>query len=434
MRIAMMTNNYKPFVGGVPISIERLADSLRYLGHTVYVFAPDYKSPMDDDAYTFRFPTMKHKIAGAIPVPNLIYSYVKKTISTLHIDLIHVHHPWMIGNVATRIGKEFHIPVVFTYHTRYEQYLHYLKPFGYLQNQAGQGNRMAASILDFAQRQVIQRYLNNFLEKCDMVFAPTKSIQDYLKPFHIDTPINIAPTGLPHVCFEKHIEATDIREKYLQGKQYLFCTVSRLAKEKNLPFLLRGVAAVKEQLGDIFNLLILGDGPEKENLMALSRTLNIDRNVFFVGEVPNQKISSYHQACDLFLFSSKSETQGIVLLEAMAAYLPVFAIRATGVSDVVNGKNGVLSSDSLAEWVENLISILQNPAVLIKMKSSARNTALLYDEKIIANQILERYTYLKMSYEAEHCLMLHLNGTSQTERGWNIEDKSRMDLLSDLRK
>ena len=75
----MMTNNYKPFVGGVPISIERLADSLRDLGHTVYIFAPDYKSPMDDDEYIFRFPTMKHKIAGAIPIPNLIYSYVKKT-------------------------------------------------------------------------------------------------------------------------------------------------------------------------------------------------------------------------------------------------------------------------------------------------------------------------------------------------------------------
>ena len=248
MRIAMMTNNYKPFVGGVPISIERLADSLRDLGHTVYIFAPDYKSPMDDDEYIFRFPTMKHKIAGAIPIPNLIYSYVKKTISTLDIDLIHVHHPVMIGNVATRLGKEFHIPVVFTYHTRYEQYLHYLKPFGYLQNKASQGNLLEASIIDFIQRQVIQRYLNRFLEKCDMVFAPTKSIQDYLKPFHIDTPINIAPTGLPHVCFEKHIEATDIREKYLQGKQYLFCTVSRLAKEKNLSFLLRGVAAVKKRL------------------------------------------------------------------------------------------------------------------------------------------------------------------------------------------
>ena len=196
MRIAMMTNNYKPFVGGVPISIERLADSLRDLGHSVYVFAPDYKSPVDDDEYTFRFPTMKHKIAGAIPIPNLIYGYVKNAISTLDIDLIHVHHPVMIGNVATRIGKEFHIPVVFTYHTRYEQYLHYLTPFGYLQNKANQGNLLGESILDFAQRQVIQRYLNHFLEKCDMVFAPTESIQNYLKPFHIDTPISIAPTGL----------------------------------------------------------------------------------------------------------------------------------------------------------------------------------------------------------------------------------------------
>lgn len=121
----------------------------------------------------------------------------------------------------------------------------------------------------------------------------------------------------------------------------------------------------------------------------------------------------YHQACDLFLFSSKSETQGIVLLEAMAAYLPVFAIRATGVSDVVvNGENGVLSSDSITEWADNLISILKNPAVLIKMRSSARTTALLYDEKSIANQILESYAYLKKSYEAEHWLMMHLNRTS----------------------
>lgn len=317
-------------------------------------------------------------------------------------------------SIASFLGVTlWNIPVVFTYHTRYEQYLHYLTPFGYLQNKANQGNLLGESILDFAQRQVIQRYLNHFLEKCDMVFAPTESIQNYLKPFHIDTPISIAPTGLPPACFENHIEATAIRKKYLQKKQYLFCTVSRLAKEKNLSFLLRGVSAVKKQLGDVFNVLILGDGPEKENLIALSQTLKIEENVFFIGEVSNHKISAYHQACDLFLFSSKSETQGIVLLEAMAAYLPVFAIRATGVSDVVvNGENGVLSSDSITEWADNLISILKNPAVLIKMRSSARTTALLYDEKSIANQILESYAYLKKSYEAEHWLMMHLNRTS----------------------
>ncbi|MDD3186055.1 MAG: glycosyltransferase, partial [Anaerostipes sp.] len=409
----MMTNNYKPFVGGVPISIERLAGSLRDLGHTVYVFAPDYKALVDDDEYTFRFPTIKHKVAGVIPIPNLIYNYVKKIISTLDIDLIHVHHPVMIGNVATRLGKEYHIPVVFTYHTRYEQYLHYLKPFEYLQNKANQGKVVETAIIDFVQQQVIQRYLNHFLEKCDMVFAPTKSIQDYLKSFHIDTPISVAPTGLPSACFERHVEATDLRKRYLYGKKYLFCTVSRLAKEKNFPFLLQGIAAMKKKLGDIFNVLILGDGPEKENLIALSRTLKIDGNVFFMGEVPNQEIISYHQACDLFLFSSKSETQGIVLLEAMAAYLPVFAVRATGVLDVVDGENGVLSSDSIEDWVQNVISVLQNQSVFIKMKSSARNTAILYDEKNIAKQILERYRHLEKNYEAERWLMLHINGRRQ---------------------
>lgn len=267
-----------------------------------------------------------------------------------------------------------------------------------------------------SRKQLLERLWDSntdYVDENAVAVAPTESIQNYLKPFHIDTPISIAPTGLPPACFENHIEATAIRKKYLQKKQYLFCTVSRLAKEKNLSFLLRGVSAVKKQLGDVFNVLILGDGPEKENLIALSQTLKIEENVFFIGEVSNHKISAYHQACDLFLFSSKSETQGIVLLEAMAAYLPVFAIRATGVSDVVvNGENGVLSSDSITEWADNLISILKNPAVLIKMRSSARTTALLYDEKSIANQILESYAYLKKSYEAEHWLMMHLNRTS----------------------
>lgn len=112
MRIAMMTNNYKPFVGGVPISIERLADSLRDLGHSVYVFAPDYKSPVDDDEYTFRFPTMKHKIAGAIPIPNLIYGYVKNAISTLDIDLIHVHHPVMVNSWHSANWPSHHIGII----------------------------------------------------------------------------------------------------------------------------------------------------------------------------------------------------------------------------------------------------------------------------------------------------------------------------------
>ncbi|MDO5406843.1 MAG: glycosyltransferase [Eubacteriales bacterium] len=154
-----------------------------------------------------------------------------------------------------------------------------------------------------------------------------------------------------------------------------------------------------------------------------------DKIVYFVGEVPNQNLSAYHQACDLFLFSSKSETQGIVLLEVMAAALPVFAIRATGVSDVVvDGENGVLSSDSITEWEENIIAALQNPAVLMKMKRSARDTALLYDETVIASRILERYAGLKTRYEAERWRMLRLNRQS-IKKGQESETKRRKAYL-----
>ncbi|WP_195611463.1 MULTISPECIES: glycosyltransferase [Lachnospiraceae] len=415
MRIAMMTNNYKPFVGGVPISIERLANSLRALGNTVYIFAPDYKSSVPDDEYTFRFPTMQKKIAGAVPVPCPIYHYVKGIIQTLDIDLIHVHHPVLIGNAATRLGKELQIPVVFTYHTRYEQYLHYLKPLGYLQSKANEGCVLGKLIIGFVQEQIVQRYLKYFIKKCDMVFAPTESIYKHLKQYGFYTPVNIAPTGLPENSFEAHPAATKIRQQYLQGKKYLFCTVSRLAKEKNLSFILQGIAKAKKQSGDIFNVIIIGDGPDKNKLLNQSANLGIDKNVFFVGEVPNQMIADYHQACDLFLFSSKSETQGIVLLEAMAAFLPVIAISATGVSDVVeNGRNGILSTDSTEEWGRNLVYVMENRNVLTGMKMEARKTALRYNEKIIAARILNYYQALQKNHQAEQWLYNHLGRNYQT--------------------
>ena len=137
-------------------------------------------------------------------------------------------------------------------------------------------------------------------------------------------------------------------------------------------------------------------------------------NVFFLGGVPNSEIPAYHQACDLFIFSSISETQGIVLLEAMAAYLPVIAITATGVSDVVeNGINGMLSSDSVEEWANNLVLVLKNREILIGMKIEARKTALRYSEKIIAKKVLNDYQYLQKSYDAERWLYLHLDTNNQ---------------------
>ena len=133
MRIAMLTNNYKPFVGGVPISIERLSKSLRSLGHEVYIFAPTYDNQCDEE-FVIRYKSLKGKISGGVVLPNIFDIEIEKKFKALKFDVIHVHHPMLLGNIAQYLGRKYNIPVIYTYHTRYEEYLHFLKPFELLES------------------------------------------------------------------------------------------------------------------------------------------------------------------------------------------------------------------------------------------------------------------------------------------------------------
>lgn len=420
MNIAMLTNNYKPFVAGVPIAVERLADGLRANGHTVYIFAPDYHmedaeetsereallESLDTTAAsgrgcTFRFPTTNVKMAGMMPLPLPIFGYLDSIFSELDIDIIHVHHPVLTGNAALHLGRKHHVPVVFTYHTRYEQYIHYAPPFKALENRAAKEVLDAAAaqaVVDFTQYSIVQRYLNYFVNQCDLVLAPTQTMADYLEPFDLQTPIEVVPTGLPAEAFQEKPQATDIRKKYLPAdKRYLFCTVSRMAKEKNIDFMLRALAIAKEQIGNIFRVLMIGDGPEREALENLAKELGLTENVVFIGAVANDEISTYHQACDLFLFSSQSETQGIVLLEAFAASLPAIAIDATGTGDLIqSGVNGMLTLADEQDWADKLTTMIKNDMMgeglsLKEMGAAARQTAEEYEESRIAAKVTGYY-------------------------------------------
>ncbi|HPU64127.1 MAG TPA: glycosyltransferase, partial [Mobilitalea sp.] len=133
MRIAMLTNNYKPFVGGVPISIERLAQGLRNLGHEVYIFAPSYEG-QEEEPYVIRYKSRKKKLKGEFVIPDIWDKTIEEKFAVIPFDIIHVHHPMLMGYIAQYLHKKYDIPIVFTYHTRYEQYLHYLKPYDYMQN------------------------------------------------------------------------------------------------------------------------------------------------------------------------------------------------------------------------------------------------------------------------------------------------------------
>lgn len=408
MRIAMLTNNYKPFIGGVPISIERLANGLRKQGHEVYIFAPSYENQVEEE-FVIRCKVMKKKISnGKIVVPNMFDSKVEKIFKELNVDIIHVHHPILMGNVGLHLGKKYNIPVAFTYHTRYEQYLHHLKIYREFEDIIKSEDNVAvtkigAKILDFTHNNLIPGYVKFFSNKCDLVFAPTKLIKEYLIDTDVVTRIEVMPTGIEESYFcEKNIESQIIRERYIGSKKYLFCTVSRLSKEKNIEFIIDGLQLLKDKKGDCFNMIIIGDGPSRQELEERVRENGLENNVTFIDSVDNSKIGNYYRACDMFLFASQSETQGIVLLEAMAAKNPVVAINASGVCDIVrNGYNGYMTTSDVCEWVEKICYVMEEEKHRNTLRLNAYNTAREYLNSNIAQIAEYNYSKLIRSYSKE---------------------------------
>lgn len=368
MKIAMMTNNYKPFVAGVPISIERLSEGLRRQGHVVVIFAPDYDG-QEEEADVVRYSSLLRGVAGGASVPNSLDFEIERRFKEGNFDVIHVHHPMMIGRTARYLSWKYHVPLVFTYHTRYEQYLHYVGLSGF--------------------KKIMPAYVRSYTKHCDMVIAPTPLMKDYLERIESGTDIRVLPTGLTKESFCPDKErAKELRSTLAKDKKYLFCTVARLAKEKNLEFLLRCMKSLKEIYGSNFKLALIGDGPSKKELEKKAALYGIGGEIIFVGKVPNSEIKNYCHASDLFLFPSLSETQGIVLLESMAAGTPVVALRATGTEDVVvNGENGYMTEASEMDFVRKIMDILEKKEIEL-LRQGALETAQSYScEKITQNAV-----------------------------------------------
>ncbi len=397
MRIAMLTNNYKPYVGGVPISIERLADGLRGLGHEVYVFAPSYEGEVEEP-YVIRYHSRKKKLKGEYVVPDIFDPRIEEVFSSIPFDIIHVHHPMLMGYTAQYFSRKYHIPIVFTYHTRYEQYLHYILPGQKWKNTDKKARHTPFRFLEkkliyTGSEKLVMIHNRIFTNQCDLVFAPTPSIKEYLEEHGTSTEVKVIPTGLSGKEFEfNKSRVKAIRKKYLNGKKYLFCTVSRLEKEKNIEFILEGLKLLKEKYSTGFRILMIGEGSLKEELNKRVKELGLNDNVIFCGLVPHEELPDYYHACDLFLFASQSETQGIVLLEAMAAGLPVIAVRASGVSDVlVDGRNGYMTDKAVPLWEEKIEQVLSRKHQWEQMKLEAVKVAKQYLAVQVAKNVEQYY-------------------------------------------
>lgn len=382
MRIAMLTNNYKPFVGGVPISIERLAKGLRNIGQEVYIFAPKYEFA-EEEPFVIRYGSRKKKLNGELTIPKFAVLELEEKFEEMDFDLIHVHHPVISGYVGCYLGWKYNIPVIFTHHTRYEEYLHYFK--------------------SFHSKKLVLFHNKVFMNCCSMVFAPSPGIRTFLQENGTTSEIEVLPTGLLDKDYTYHdSEVKALKKKYSPAGQRLFCTVSRLEKEKNISFLIEALKVFKDRNDSNFKFLVIGEGTQKDMLRDRVEVLGLEDQVELLGSIPNERITSYYNACDLFLFASTTETQGIVVLEAMAAGLPVIAVNASGVRDVVmNGVNGYMTEEDVDQWADRLEAICKNPHINESMKINAKAQALKYRETDIAKLALKYYQNAITSKEME---------------------------------
>jgi len=379
LRVAMFTNNYLPFIGGVPLSIDRLYRGLVRLGATVKLFVPGYPQPWADpgDGSVFRCPALFHTRMDNFPVANIFSRKIQAEFTTFGCDLVHVHHPFWLGKKGMRLARKRGVPVVFTYHTRLERYTHYIP--------------LPGTVL---KTLVAHFLIKHFANKCDAIITPTSSTEEYLRNLGVSALIETIPTGISigdyqHWSFQQ-VQA--LRSQYAASGERLLISVSRMAKEKNLDFLIDGLAKVRNRTHTPFKCLLIGEGPEKERLERKVADLGMDDCVVFTGNMAPGDVVRYYLAADLFVFASTSETQGMVLLEGMAGGCPVVAVRASGVYDVVkDGYNGFKVAESTDNWAEAVANLLEDDEQLSVLSSNSRVFAENYSVEKITKKVAKLY-------------------------------------------
>lgn len=327
MKICMFTNTYQPHVGGVARSVDFFARDLRKMGHEVLVIAPTFPglSPgVEEEGRVLRVPALQNFNGSDFSVRLPLPFTINRQLETFRPDIIHSHHPYLMGDSALRMAMQHDLPLVFTHHTLYEKYTHYV-PLN--------SRRM--------QRFVIELF-TKYANMCSMVVAPSKSIALMLDERGVKAPIKVIPTGVDLDFFAKGRGAV-FREGHGIGEdQLVIGHVGRLAPEKNLEYLSRSVAlCLKKNPGAVF--LVVGEGPSRDAIQKILQAEGVPDRLFLVGQKTGQGLADAYGAMDLFVFSSTTETQGMVLAEAMAAGNPVIALDASGVHEVVSDvKNGRL--------------------------------------------------------------------------------------------
>jgi 1,2-diacylglycerol 3-alpha-glucosyltransferase len=389
MRILMLTNTYPPVVSGVARSIVAFEEEYARRGHEVRVIAPDADALDEQEDGVVRVPAIQHFNGSDFPLPVPSPGLVAATVDEFQPDVIHAHHPFFMGSTALRLARSQAVPLVFTHHTMWDQYTHYV-----------------SAELPAASR-FISSLTAGYANLCEAVIAPSQSVADLLRERGVETRIEIIPTGVDVPRYARGNGEAFRQQHQIPSDAFVVGYVGRLAPEKNLPFLAEAVAKFMNG-HPAAHFLVVGAGPSDEEIRAALAAASVSDRLHLAGVCEGQTLIDAYHALDVFAFASQTETQGMVLTEAMAAGKPVIALDGPGVRDVVQDRvNGrLISSENhqlfapALQWLASrpqrkrsaLASAARRTAERFSMPRQARRSLALYESLIAAANLEESAT------------------------------------------
>ncbi|HEY3268972.1 MAG TPA: glycosyltransferase [Armatimonadota bacterium] len=355
LRIAMFTEAYPPIISGVAVATRTLVEGLREMGHTVDVFAPTHPDQPAREKRVVRLPSVTVPLPGWIPISLPLSTLAFEEIAGRPYDVAHTQHPFLLGTVAKALARRQNIPLVATVHTQYEQYVHYWTPW----HEPG--------------RWIVRQIIREFCNTCDAVTTVAAGMEELLREYGVAVPVQVIANDVDLTDFI-NARGDGVRETLgLAPEETFLLSVSRIAAEKNLGFMLESVAPVLRD-GPPMRLVLVGDGPLRPELERRVQEMGLADKVIFTGKLPHAETARYYAAADLFLMASITEVNPLTIGESLAAGTPVVAVDSFSAREgMVDGHDGLicaLDPDAFRRGVLTLVEDAERRAAMAAAASA----------------------------------------------------------------
>lgn len=374
MRVALFSDSALPILNGVSVSIHALVSELRAMDHSVTIFTAAYPGYRDEDPNTYRFPAICTPWAKDYPLAIPPFYPMLREFRKHTFDVVHTHTPYTIGYVGLRWAESHDLPIVSTYHTLYDRYAHYIPlPRRYV-------------------RFKIAKHTNFYYSHVDHVITPSEAARKWLIRHSVSTPVTVIPTGIPSPTMISRSEARMGLD--VAPTERILLYVGRLAPEKNLPVLFKAAKRAFESHPQL-RLWLVGDGSFRPEAMKIVRELGIGDRVRFVGFVPRSEVDRFYAASDLFVFSSITETQGLVIQEAMSYGLPAVVVNGGGASAAVEPEvNGLVAPNDELHLAQAILRVMRDDALYAKLSEGARRSVRGLTTRDMAKRVIDVYRHV----------------------------------------